>query len=127
MERAVEVFAVVQFVIVGLSHIAQPRTWAHFFIHLRGQGQVGVFVVAFLSLWFGSMIVAFHNVWSGIPVVLTVLGWAQVLKALTYFAFPGFGLRRLGFVSEERAWAFPVAGVFLLALGALLAYDLALT
>ena len=125
MERAVTVFAVVHFMIIGVSHIAQPRTWVQFFAVLREKGQAGVFVVAFLSLWFGSIIVAFHNVWSGIPVVLTLVGWAQVLKALIYFAFPAFGLRRLESVSEERAWAFSVGGVLLVALGAVLAYDLA--
>ena len=83
-----------------------------------------MFVVAFMSLGFGSIVAAFHPVWSGIPLVLTLLGWAQVLKALIYFSFPQFGLRKLQLVSLERAWMFIVAGVVLLGLAGLFAYHL---
>lgn len=124
METAVQVFAIVQFTIVGLSHLFQPRPWAEFFIRLREQGTTGVFVVAFLSLWFGSIVVAFHNVWSGIPVVLTILGWAQVVKALIYFCFPAYGLKRISYVQPERAYLYSIAGVVLLVLAGLLGYDL---
>ena len=50
METAVEVLAIVQFTVIGLSHLFQPRHWAEFFIRLREQGTTGVFVVAFTSL-----------------------------------------------------------------------------
>jgi len=123
-ETAVAVLAIIQLVIIGVSHIVQPRAWVQFFLLLRGKGHAGVFVVAFMSLWFGSIIVAFHNVWSGVPVILTLIGWAQVLKALIYFAFPAFALRRLALLSEERGWMLAVGGVVLVAVGALLAYDL---
>ena len=67
MERAIQIFAVVNLVVIGLSHVAQPRAWAEFFVALREKGDRGVFVVGFMSLAFGSLIVAFHNVWSGLP------------------------------------------------------------
>jgi len=124
METAVQVFAVIQLGIVALSHILAPRAWAEFFLLLRERGHAGVFVVAFMSLWFGSIIVAFHNVWSGLPLVLTLLGWGQVLKALIYFLFPAFGLRRIGMVSPERAVVFVYGGVLLLALAGVIAYHL---
>jgi hypothetical protein len=124
METAVQIFAIVQFTIVGLSHLFQPRPWAEFFIRLREQGTTGVFVVAFMSLWFGSIVVAFHNVWTGIPVVLTVIGWAQVIKGFTYFCFPAFGLKRISFVETERAYLYSIAGVVLLVLAGLLAIHL---
>ena len=94
MERAVEIFALVQFTVIGLSHVFAPRAWVHFFVWLRSKREPGVFVMAFLTLWFGAIIVAFHNVWSGIPLLLTVLGWTNVVKALLYFTFPAIGLRR---------------------------------
>ena len=75
-----------------------------------------------MSLGFGSIIAAFHNVWSGIPAALTVIGWAQVVKALIYFCFPRFGLRRLEMVSVERARVF----AFVILAG-LLIYHLAVT
>lgn len=124
METAVQIFAIINLGTVGLSHVLAPRAWAEFFILLREKGHAGVFVVAFMSLWFGSIIAAFHNAWSGIPAVLTVLGWAQVVKALIYFCYPAYGLRALATVSVERARVFVYAGIGLLALASLLAYHL---
>lgn len=127
MERAVQIFASVNFLVVGLSHILAHRAWADFFVGLRRRGEAGVFAVAFMSLWFGSIVVAFHSVWRGIPLTLTVIGWAQVVKALIYFCFPAFGLRRLEIVSIERSRMFVFPGVFLVALAALLVYHLVVT
>ena len=122
MERAVEIFAAVQCLVIGLSHVAQPRTWVEFFVRLRGWGRAGVFVNGFLSLSFGSVIVAFHNVWEGLPVVLTILGWAQVVKGLLNFVVPQVGLRTLARVSPERAGEFVVAGLFLFVLSGVFWY-----
>lgn len=124
MERAIQILGVIHFLIIGVSHILAPRAWADFFIRLRERGEAGVFVVGFMSLGFGSIIAAFHNVWSGIPAVLTFIGWAQVVKALLYFCFPAFGLKRLEVVSMERAWMFVYPGIVLVILGGLLAYHL---
>lgn len=124
MERAVQIFAIVQFVIIGLSHVFQPHAWVDFFVMLRERGKAGVFATAFISLVFGSIIVGFHNVWSEIPIVLTVLGWAQVLKALIYFVFPAYGLRKLQIPSPERARMFVLPGVAFLVLAGLLGYHL---
>jgi hypothetical protein len=119
MERAVEVFAAIHCLVIGLSHVAQPLAWAEFFIWLRGKGTVGVFVNGFLSLGFGSVIVAFHNVWAGLPAVLTILGWAQVLKGALSFTAPQIAMKSLNRVSPERSSEFVWAGVVLLALSGL--------
>ena len=124
MEAAVEVFAVVNLLVMGLSHLIQPRAWVDFFVWLRERGNAGVFVNGFLSLGFGSFVVAFHNVWSGLPMILTIYGWLLVLKALISFTMPGLAMRSLQRVSPERSWKFVVPGVMLLALGGLLAYSL---
>lgn len=122
METATETFAAVFLLVIGLSHIAQPRPWVEFFVWLHGKGHAGVFVNGFLSLGFGSFIVAFHNVWSGLPVILTFFGWAQVLKGLVSFVAPQVALWGLSRVSYERAWHFIVGGVLALALSAVLWY-----
>ena len=75
MEEAIEIFATINFVIIGFSHIFQHRAWAEFFLLLSKQGRAGAFANGFLTLVTGSLIVAFHNVWTGIPVVLTIIGW----------------------------------------------------
>ncbi len=122
MEEAIQIFAIIHLGIMGVSHIAAPRAWTDFFIGLRERGHPGVFMVGFMSLGFGSIIVAFHSVWSGIPLVLTLLGWAQILKALVYFTFPAYGMRKLEFVTVERSKTFIVAGIGLLGLAGLLLY-----
>lgn len=127
MERAIQVFAMINLVTIGLSHVVQPRVWAEFFVALRDKGDRGVFVVGFMSLAFGSLIVAFHNVWSGLPMVLTILGWAQVLKGLVYFTFPSYGLRKLAIVDVERARMFVWPGLALLVIAGLLGYHLAVS
>lgn len=124
METAVQVFAILHFLIIGLSHVFQPRAWVKFFLLLKAQGEAGVFAIAFLSLQFGSLVVAFHNVWTGIPLALTLLGWSQVLKAFLYFVFPRLGLRGLELVQPERAHRFIPAGILFLLLAGLLIFHL---
>lgn len=122
MERAIQIYAIINFAVIGISHVLRPKAWVDFFVLLRERGEPGVFAAAFLSLSFGSIIVAFHNVWSGLPLVLTLVGWAQVLKALLYFAFPAFGLRKLQIPTHDRARMFVPPGVVFLILAALLGY-----
>ena len=124
MERSLEVFAAVQFHIVGFSHVFQRDAWDEFFIWLRERGHAGVFVHGFLILWFGSMILAFHNVWDGLPGLLTVVGCACTLKAVSCFLLPATQLRTLGRVSHERAWELVLPGVVFVALGGWLSYSL---
>lgn len=119
VERNVELFAALHFVLVGLSHAFQPRAWAEFFIWLHQRGRAGVFVHGFLSLGFGSVIVAFHPVWSGWPLVLTLVGYVYMVKAGVCFLLPGLGLRSLARVSRERPWEFVVPGVLFVAVGVL--------
>lgn len=122
MQRSVEVLAAVQCLVIGLSHVFQPRAWVDFFIRLRGMGRPGAFANGFLCLWFGSIIVAFHNVWTGPAAVLTVLGWAQVVKAVVNLAVPQVSLRGMERVSHDRAWVFAAAGGVFLALGGQFGY-----
>lgn len=127
MERAIEIYAILNFFVIGVSHVVCHRAWAAFFIDLRGRGETGVFATAFLSLAFGSLVVAFHNVWSGIPMLLTIIGWAQVVKALIYFIFPAYGLRKMEIVSAERSSMFIWPGLAFILLAGLLGYHLWVT
>lgn len=122
MERAIQVFAAVSFLVIGLSHLVQPGAWVEFFARLRSLGRPGAFAEGYISLNFGALIVSFHNVWSGPAVVLTLIGWGQVLKALVRFVAPGASLRLYERISPERAWQFRLAGGFALVLSAFLAF-----
>ena len=122
MERGIELFAALNFLVIGLSHLLQPRVWVDFFVWLRSKGHAGVFANGMLSLSFGSLIVSFHNVWGGLPTVLTVIGWAQVAKGFVSLVAPQWGMRSLERVSPERTREYVAAGVVSLALSALMWY-----
>ena len=124
METAIQKLAVISFLILGLSYIAQYRVWAEFFILARSKGEVGVFRYAFVVLPTWILVVSFHNVWTGIPTVLTVLAWAGVLKYAIYFVYPKVGLRSLATVSPEKAVRFRVAGVGMVVVSGLLTFSL---
>ena len=122
MARSVEVFAIILFGVIGLSHLLQPKAWAEYFILLRGKGEAGAFVDGFVHLPLAGLIIAFHNVWSGIPAVLTFLGWCFLIKSLIRFCLPKLGLRMMARVSVERSWEFQVAGAALVFFAGLLGY-----
>ena len=122
MEESVRLFAAIHFFAIGLSHVFQHRTWAEFFLLLRSKGRAGNFVNAFITLGFGSIVVSFHNVWTGRATILTIVGWAQVLKATLYFLFPAYGMKGLARVSPEKAHHFIYAGVGLLSFAGIVVY-----
>jgi hypothetical protein len=124
MESAIQKLAIVSFLVIGLSHIIQPRVWAQFFINIRSKGEIGSFINAFIHFPLGALIITFHNVWQGIPVTLTLIGYSLVLKSLVYFVFPKRGLKIMSRVSIERSWEFVVAGVMLVGLSGLLMFSL---
>ena len=124
-EEAIEVLATVQLAVMGASHLLRAMVWVEFFTVLRERGRPGVYCIAFLSLWFGSLIVAFHPVYTGLAGVLTVFGWAQVVKGAVYFLFPDYALRKLIVaVRPDRAWMYQVWGVIFLVFAALLGWSL---
>ncbi|MFN8007055.1 MAG: hypothetical protein U0V70_08570 [Terriglobia bacterium] len=124
MEVAIEKFAIVSFIVIGLSHIFQHRAWAEFFVQLRGKGIQGAFINALIQFPFGALIVAFHNVWHGIPAILKIYGCALVLKCAINFIYPQLALKSLGRVSLERSWEFALAGAVFLGFAGMLLFSL---
>jgi hypothetical protein len=118
LARAVEVYAVAHFAIMGASHLFRPLAWVRLFELLRAQGTPGVFAHGFLGLFFGTTIVAFHNVWSGPGAALTFAGWLYLAKAAACFLAPSQQLASLGRVAEGRKWEMRVAGSAYLLLAA---------
>ena len=120
MEQAIQLYAAIGFLVIGLSHVAQPKGWVAFFQAHAARGVPGVFLEGFLLLNFGGVIVAFHNLWSGPAMVLTIIGYAQLLKGLGRFVAPQVGLRVMQRVTLERAWHFQVGGALALLLSGFL-------
>jgi hypothetical protein len=123
LARVAQIIAAIMFITMGTSHLLQPKAWVDFFVFLRNQGSVGVFANSFLSLFFGGIIVALHNIWTWPAIILTLIGWAQVLKAVVGFVAPALALRGLALVSHENAWRFIAAGVPSFALGLWFLFD----
>lgn len=121
MEQATQVFAAVSFLVIGLSHVFQPKAWVAWFQALAAQGTTGAFTDGFIYLSFGAIIVGFHNVWDGPAIVLTLIGWAQVVKGLGRFVAPQLAIRVMQKAAvPDRAWIFQAGGVFALALSGFL-------
>jgi hypothetical protein len=114
MEQAIQVFAAIGFLVMGLSHLLQPKAWVAFYQALAARGTTGVFLEGFLLLNFGAIIVGFHNVWHGPPLLLTLIGWSQVLKGAGRFLAPQIGVRAMQRLTPERSWYFQVGGAFAL-------------
>ncbi len=122
MARSIEFFAALNFFVIGLSHIFQRSVWVEYFAKLHSLGRLGPIAEGFLYLNIGALIVSFHNVWTGPEVVLTLIGWAQVAKALFRFVAPAAVLRIYGRMGPERAWQIQMAGGLFLALSAFLVF-----
>ena len=122
METSIEILAAIAFFTTGVSHLAQPRIWARFFVQLARQGEVGIFIIAFYTLPMGVLIVAFHNVWLGWPTMLTIIGWAFCLKSFIYFVVPKVGLAAISTIRETATGKFVVAGLMMILLSGACAY-----
>ena len=116
MESSMEMLAAIAFLVIGMSHITQPRGWAEFFVLLRRQGVAGIFAVALITLPMGLLIVSFHNVWTGLPALLTIIGWGFCTKSLVYLVFPRAGMAALARISTDKPNKFVAAGVMLVVL-----------
>ena len=120
VEIAIEKLAAIGFLVIGISHLVQPRAWSEFFIRMREKGPVGSLQLGLLNLPFALLIIAFHNVWHGLPMIVTIMGWLLLLKSFLYLVLPGHGLRMLGTVSIETSWRFVAGGVFSITISALI-------
>jgi hypothetical protein len=119
MESATQVFTALSFLVIGLSHIFQPRVWIAYFQAKLAQGARGAFSEGFLALTFGGIIAGFHNVWQGPGVVLTLIGWGQVAKGFVRFLAPQMSLRLMESVAHDdprSVRSFRLGGVFALLL-----------
>jgi hypothetical protein len=125
MEKAIEIFALINFFVIGISHLTQPSAWVDFFKVLRSYGKAGAMANGFLSLWFGSIIVSFHWVWEGtVPIIITCMGIAQIIKSLVAFAAPSLALKSFYRPVAENPRGYQIGGALFLVLAAFLAYQM---
>jgi uncharacterized protein YjeT (DUF2065 family) len=111
-------------VIIGLSHAAQPRLWADFFVMLKRTGFAPL-IIGMYYLPTGLVILLGHNLWVwDWPVFVTIFGWGMTIKATIYLIFPAVPNRMIGNADRWQVAfsAFRVVGIVMSVLGAVLTW-----
>jgi hypothetical protein len=119
-QHAIEVFAFLNFAIVGLSLVLRPGAWARFFLWMRREGEAGAVIYGLLCVLWGSLIVSFHPDWHGLLRILPAFGVLQLLEGLVFLVLPQFGLRLMALFTEGRFWLIRLLGLIALALAAVI-------
>jgi hypothetical protein len=102
-QHAIEVFALLNFAIVGLSLVLRPGAWRLFFLWMQREGDAGAVIYGLLCVLWGSLIVSFHPDWHGVLVVLPAFGVLQLLEGFVFLVLPAFGLRLMAVFGGRTA------------------------
>jgi uncharacterized protein YjeT (DUF2065 family) len=122
--HSIELFLAINFFIIGLSHLVQPKIWVEFFIYLHSKNNAGNIFNALLSLGTGSLIFSFHFIWYWPNIIVTIYGLLQILKGLIYLLKPSVGIANIGKVTMEKANKFRWSGLLSLILSIMIIYIL---
>jgi uncharacterized protein YjeT (DUF2065 family) len=117
-QRAIEIFAELNFAIVGLSLLLRPRAWAQFFAWMIREGEAGAVIYGLFCVLWGSLIVSFHREGFGILVILPVFGTIQVLEGILFLLAPAAGLRLMGLFTETGQGRLRLLGLIAVAMAA---------
>ena len=110
------------FLLMGLSHLLQPRMWVRFFEAVRRSGFAAA-IVPLLTLPFGLVLVAGHNLWMwDWPVLLTLAGWGMAIKGAVYLLIPGLADRALSQPMATSPRTFQIVGATMAVVGAILTW-----
>ena len=125
MEKNVQIFVLLNFLVIGASHFFQPYVWVDFIKWVRNNGKVGIFAYSFLSLSFGSIIVALHWEWEGIvPIAITCIGIAQIIKSIIGFVLPHYALKNMQKPMAENPNSYKWVGAVFFVLATIAAFSL---
>jgi uncharacterized protein YjeT (DUF2065 family) len=119
-QRAIDVFALLNFAIVGLSLVSQPMAWAKYFSCMRRNTEGGAVIYGLFCVLWGSLIVAFHREWTGLLVVLPIFGVIQLLEGIVFLVAPSVGLKFMTRFNEANLGLFRLLGAIALVLAAII-------
>ncbi|WP_299112222.1 hypothetical protein [uncultured Winogradskyella sp.] len=122
--NSITLFVALNLLIVGLSHVLQPRMWLCFFQLLTKKGIAGNAINALLHFGFGSLIVSFHFLWSWPRVLITFYGALVALKGIIYLFFSSIGVKSVSSLNENNINKFKWAGLVMAVLSIPLFYNL---
>jgi len=98
------------FLLMGLSHLIQPRMWVRFFELVRQSGAAGA-IIGLYTLPLGLLLIVGHNVWVlDWPVFLTICGWGMTIKSAIYLLVPGSAERALSSAAAQSEWSYRLVG-----------------
>jgi uncharacterized protein YjeT (DUF2065 family) len=117
-QRAIDIFAFLNFAIVGLSLLLRPRAWAQYFAWMRREGEGGAVIYGLFCVLWGSLILSFHREWQGLLVILPLFGSLQVLEGIVFLLSPATGLRMMALFNENALGLFRLLGLIAVALAA---------
>ena len=123
MPNVTDATSAVQFVmffsaiLMGISHIVQPKMWEDYFTHLHSRGEIAIITRTFtLELWPALIIVIFHQVWSGPGIIVSIYGWLLLTKCTVSILQPSLGMKSLK-QAQRGGKGFIFAGLMLIIVG----------
>src|SRR4051794_23528808 len=110
------------FLLMGLSHVMQPRLWTRFFERLKQTGLAAV-IIPLYTLPFGLLLIATHTAWPlDWSLVYTIAGWMMTLKSTIYLLVPGAADRVLAHRIAKTPTNYQIVGTLMAVLGAVLTW-----
>lgn len=104
-------------ILMGLSHILQPKMWVDYFRQMQTTGHSALITRTMtFELWPALILVSLHQVWAGPGIILTVYGWALLLKCTISLLFPQLGMRSLKQIERGKKGII-IAGFALIFIG----------
>ncbi len=111
------------FLLMGLSHLVQPRLWVRFFEVVRQTG-VAACIIPMYTLPLALVLIVGHNVWVwDWPLFLTIAGWGMTIKCTLHLLVPGFADRVLEKNMAKTARGYQVAGAIMTFFGGILTWQ----
>lgn len=111
------------FLLMGLSHLVQPRLSVRFFEVVRRTG-VAALIIPLYTLPLALVLIVGHNVWVwDWPLFLTIAGWGMTIKCALYLLVPELADRMLETNTAKSARGYQVAGAIMTLFGAMLTWQ----
>jgi hypothetical protein len=111
------------FLLMGLSHLVQPRLSVRFFEVVKQTGAAGM-IIPIYTLPVGLVLIVGHNIWAfDWPLFLTVAGWGMTIKCALYLLVPGFADRVLERKVAKSPRGYQIAGAIMAFFGGILTWQ----
>jgi hypothetical protein len=111
------------FLIMGLSHLLQPKLWVRFFEVVKQSG-VAAIIIPMYTLPFGLVLIATHNIWRwDWPLFLTIAGWGMTIKSAAYLLVPTLADRMLAKKMATTPRSYQIVGAISAIFGAIITWQ----